>query len=146
MNGRRRTQLGDDRTPDVAAASDLDRRRLAEALDAVGDAIVVVDAAGEVVLRNRSADRFHDARHADALAGGALRELLDRARNGEECSRELQLYGPPAEVFFMTARPLVADGRVRAVVHSRHPLADAAEAHRELEAGEHVGKILLTTG
>ncbi len=42
--------------------------------------------------------------------------------------------------------PLVADGRVRAVVHSRHPLADAAEAHRELEAGEHVGKILLTTG
>jgi len=111
MNTRRRTQLGDDRTPDVAAASDLDRRRLAEALDAVGDAIVVVDAAGEVVLRNRSADRFHDARHADALAGGALRELLDRARNGEECSRELQLYGPPAEVFFMTARPLVADGR-----------------------------------
>ena len=90
MNTRRRMQLGDDRTPDVAAASDLDRRRLAEALDAVGDAIVVVDAAGEVVLRNRSADRFHDARHADALAGGALRELLDRARNGEECSRELQ--------------------------------------------------------
>ena len=72
---------------------------------------MVVDAAGEVVLRNRAAERFHDARHADALAGGALRELLDRARNGEECSRELQLFGPPAEVFFMTARPLVADGR-----------------------------------
>jgi two-component system sensor histidine kinase SenX3 len=126
MNGRRRSQLGDDRTPDVTAATDLDRRRLAEALDAVGDAIVVVDAAGEVVLRNRAAERFHDARHADALAGGALRELLDRARSGEECSRELQLFGPPAEVFFMTARPLVADGRrigavglVRDVTESR---------------------------
>ena len=40
--------------------------------------------------------------------------------------------------------PLVGAGRVRPVVHSRHPLADAAEAHRELEEGRHVGKILLT--
>jgi two-component system sensor histidine kinase SenX3 len=111
MNSRRRAQLGDDRSPSVGVAADLDRRRLAEAMDAVGDAVVVVDAVGEVVLRNRAAERFHDARHADALAGGALRELLDRARDGEECSRELQLFGPPAEVFFMTARPLTADGR-----------------------------------
>ncbi len=42
--------------------------------------------------------------------------------------------------------PLIAAGRVRPIVQSRHPLADAAAAHRELEASEHVGKILLTTG
>ncbi len=42
--------------------------------------------------------------------------------------------------------PLVEDGVVRPVVHSRHPLASAAEAHRELEASGHIGKILLTTG
>ncbi len=41
--------------------------------------------------------------------------------------------------------PLVEAGRVRPVVHSRHALADAAAAHRELEASEHVGKVLLTT-
>ena len=41
--------------------------------------------------------------------------------------------------------PLLASGRVRPVVQSRHPLADAAAAHRELEAGGHVGKVLLTT-
>jgi NADPH:quinone reductase-like Zn-dependent oxidoreductase len=41
--------------------------------------------------------------------------------------------------------PLVAAGKVRPIVQSRHPLADAAAAHRELEASEHVGKILLTT-
>ncbi|MGZ4712345.1 MAG: sensor histidine kinase [Acidimicrobiia bacterium] len=111
MNGRRRSPAADAGAHLATTGEDLDRRRLAEALDAVGDAVVVVDAAGEVVLRNRSADRFHDARHADALAGEALRELLDRARGGEECSRELQLFGPPAEVFWMTARPLVADGR-----------------------------------
>ncbi len=111
MNGRRRTLLPDTPASNSPAGIDLDRRRLAEALDVVGDAIVVVDAGGEVVLRNNAADRFHDARHADALAGDGLRELMDRARSGEECSRELQLFGPPAEVFWMTARPLVADGR-----------------------------------
>ena len=41
--------------------------------------------------------------------------------------------------------PLVEAGRVRPVVHSRHPLADAAAAHRELESSSHVGKVLLTT-
>jgi putative PIG3 family NAD(P)H quinone oxidoreductase len=39
--------------------------------------------------------------------------------------------------------PLVADGRVRPVIHSRHPLADARAAHAELEASHHIGKILL---
>ena len=39
--------------------------------------------------------------------------------------------------------PLVEAGRVRPVVHSRHPLADAAAAHREMEESGHIGKILL---
>ena len=40
--------------------------------------------------------------------------------------------------------PLIADGRVRPVVHGSVPLGRAADAHRSLEAGEHFGKILLT--
>ena len=58
---------------------------------------------------------------------------------------------PPAEKATIVAAvrehvwPLLAAGRVRPVIQSRHPLADAASAHRELEAGGHVGKILLTT-
>jgi putative PIG3 family NAD(P)H quinone oxidoreductase len=39
--------------------------------------------------------------------------------------------------------PLVESGRVRPVVLSRHPLADAAAAHREMEESGHIGKILL---
>ena len=39
--------------------------------------------------------------------------------------------------------PLVAAGRVRPVVHSRHPLAQASAAHAEMEASTHIGKILL---
>ncbi|MZE78388.1 NAD(P)H-quinone oxidoreductase [Streptomyces xinghaiensis] len=39
--------------------------------------------------------------------------------------------------------PLVAAGRVRPVVDRTVPMRDAAEAHRAMEAGGHVGKILL---
>ncbi|GGN00929.1 NAD(P)H quinone oxidoreductase [Terrabacter tumescens] len=42
--------------------------------------------------------------------------------------------------------PLIESGAVRPVIHSRHPLEHAAEAHREMEASGHIGKILLTTG
>jgi putative PIG3 family NAD(P)H quinone oxidoreductase len=41
--------------------------------------------------------------------------------------------------------PLIESGRVHAVIDRTLPLADAAEAHRIMEASTHVGKILLTT-
>jgi putative PIG3 family NAD(P)H quinone oxidoreductase len=39
--------------------------------------------------------------------------------------------------------PMVADGRVRPVVHARLPLAEAADAMALLERGEAFGKVLL---
>lgn len=57
---------------------------------------------------------------------------------------------PPAEKAAICASvvenvwPLVADGSVRPVVHTTLPLEQAGEAHRMMEAGDHVGKILLT--
>lgn len=41
--------------------------------------------------------------------------------------------------------PLVVSGRIRAIVDRTLPLAEAAEAHRVLEASEHIGKIILVT-
>ncbi|MET9131932.1 zinc-binding dehydrogenase [Streptomyces antibioticus] len=38
---------------------------------------------------------------------------------------------------------LYPDGRVKLVVERTVPLADAAEGHRLVEAGGHLGKILL---
>ncbi len=40
--------------------------------------------------------------------------------------------------------PLVADGTIRPVVSAVLPLEEVAEAHRMIEAGDAVGKILLT--
>ncbi|MGE7389812.1 NAD(P)H-quinone oxidoreductase [Streptomyces sp. NPDC004126] len=40
--------------------------------------------------------------------------------------------------------PLIAAGRVQPVVHAAYPVAQAAEAHRVLEASTHMGKLLLT--
>lgn len=39
--------------------------------------------------------------------------------------------------------PLFGEGRLHAVVDSVFPLERAADAHRRMEAGEHVGKIVL---
>jgi len=40
--------------------------------------------------------------------------------------------------------PLVADGSVKTLVHTRLPLEKAQEAHRIMEASDHIGKIVLT--
>ena len=40
--------------------------------------------------------------------------------------------------------PLIEDLTVRPVVHATLPLDQAAEAHRMMEAGDHVGKLLLS--
>ncbi len=91
---------------------ELERDRLALAVDAAIDGVVIVDANGETVLRSSTAERFHDARHADALAAEAMQQLLDAARRGEAGQRELQLFGPPRQTLHVRAQPLVSDHEI----------------------------------
>ena len=59
---------------------------------------------------------------------------------------------PPGEKAAIVSRvqaevwPLISSGRVRPVIETTLPLAEAAQAHRLMEASGHVGKILLSTG
>ena len=49
-----------------------------------------------------------------------------------------------AEALEAKVWPLFASGKVRAVTDATFALAAAADAHRRMEAGDHVGKIVLT--
>jgi NADPH:quinone reductase-like Zn-dependent oxidoreductase len=51
-----------------------------------------------------------------------------------------------ALVIQQVAWPWVASGKVKCHVDATFPLEDAAKAHAHLEAGSHVGKVVLTTG
>ncbi|MGN6331013.1 MAG: NAD(P)H-quinone oxidoreductase [Motilibacteraceae bacterium] len=42
--------------------------------------------------------------------------------------------------------PLLAAGDVRPVVDRSYPMSEAAQAHRYIDSGEHIGKVLLTVG
>ena len=42
--------------------------------------------------------------------------------------------------------PLIEAKQVRPIIDRTFPLAEAAEAHRLMESGAHIGKILLTIG
>jgi putative PIG3 family NAD(P)H quinone oxidoreductase len=48
-----------------------------------------------------------------------------------------------AEEIARNVWPFVEQGRLRPVIDSVFPLAEAADAHRRMEQGEHVGKIVL---
>jgi putative PIG3 family NAD(P)H quinone oxidoreductase len=42
--------------------------------------------------------------------------------------------------------PLIASGRVKPIIYATYPLERAADAHRLLDGGTHIGKIVLVVG
>ena len=51
-----------------------------------------------------------------------------------------------AEEIITTVWPYVEGGRLKPVIDSTFPLADAEKAHARMESGEHMGKIVLEVG
>ncbi|MPZ17881.1 MAG: zinc-binding dehydrogenase [Luteitalea sp.] len=58
-------------------------------------------------------------------------------------SRTVAEKGAIAKALLRHVWPLLAAGRVRPVIHGAFPLREVAAAHRLMEAGEHIGKIVL---
>jgi NADPH:quinone reductase-like Zn-dependent oxidoreductase len=48
-----------------------------------------------------------------------------------------------ADEIAKTVWPYVEGGRLKPVIDSSFPLAEAAAAHARMEAGDHIGKIVL---
>jgi putative PIG3 family NAD(P)H quinone oxidoreductase len=59
-------------------------------------------------------------------------------------SRTVKEKGAIAEAVEKAVWPLVEAGKIRPVIFATFPLSQAAEAHRLMESGSHIGKILLT--
>jgi putative PIG3 family NAD(P)H quinone oxidoreductase len=116
-----------------------------------GVSVVLDMVGGDYVPRNLQA-LAEDGRHVSiAFQRGPKAEIPI----AEVMRRRLMLTGStlrPRSVEFKTmvcdeiARtvwPYVEGGRLKPVIDSTFPLAEAARAHARLEAGEHVGKIVL---
>ncbi|RKN43148.1 NAD(P)H-quinone oxidoreductase [Streptomyces hoynatensis] len=126
--------------------------RLAEATGGAG-ADVVLDIVGAAYLARNIAALAPGGRLAVIGMQGGTRAELDLsallAKRGAITATSLRAR-PPAEKAAVVAAvrehvwPLLADGRVRAVVDRTLPMAEAAQAHRVMEASDHVGKIVLT--
>lgn len=120
----------------------------------LGGADVVLDmAGGDFVKRNLTAlnpggrhvsiaflrgndtviDIFQMMRKRLRLSGSTLkiRSIEEKAHLARQLRREVW--------------PLFAQGRLKLVTDTVFPLAEAAKAHRRMEAGDHKGKILLRT-
>jgi two-component system, OmpR family, sensor histidine kinase SenX3 len=80
--------------------------RLRRALDALTPAIVIHDASGQLVLRNRQHAELDAHRQVSALVAAAVDRLVATAREGRADTQTLELHGPPPRTLDITAMPL----------------------------------------
>ncbi|MDF3044044.1 MAG: NADPH:quinone oxidoreductase [Ornithinibacter sp.] len=127
--------------------------RLEEATDGHGVDVILDIIGAKYLPRNVSALATGGRLVIIGMQGGTRGELdiaALLAKRGSVTATFLRARRPAEKAAIVASVrehvwPLVEAGRVRPVVHARHPLADAAAAHRELESSSHVGKVLLTT-
>ncbi|OYX52324.1 MAG: NAD(P)H-quinone oxidoreductase [Sphingomonas sp. 32-66-10] len=132
------------RTEDfVARVKDLTEGRGANVvLDMVG---------GDYVARNLKC-MADDGRHVSiAVQGGAMAtvpvfEIMRRrlTLTGSTLrARDTAFKTLVADELSRSVWPFVAEGRLKPVIDRIYPLAEAADAHRRMESGAHMGKIVL---
>ena len=61
-------------------------------------------------------------------------------------AREIEFKTMVRDEIAQTVWPYVEGNRLKPVMDQSFPLEQAAEAHARMEAGDHIGKIVLTVG
>ena len=119
-----------------------------------GVAVVLDMVGGDYVPRNLKC-LAEDGRHVSiAVQRGGTAEVpifeLMRRRLTMTGStlrpRDVEFKTMVADELAKTVWPYVEGNRLKPIIDATFPLAEAAAAHARLEAGEHVGKIVLTVG
>ncbi|WP_294324017.1 NAD(P)H-quinone oxidoreductase [uncultured Sphingomonas sp.] len=126
--------------------------RVAQITEGRGVSVVLDMVGGDYVPRNIKC-LAEDGRHVSiAVQGGAsatvpLWDIMRRrlTLTGSTLRpRDAAFKEMVADELSRTVWPHVAAGRLRPVMDRSFPLEQAADAHRRMEAGDHVGKIVLT--
>ena len=126
---------------------------LADATDGLGADVILDNIGAKYLARNVNSLAVSGRLVIIGLQGGVKAELdINTLLRKSAAVIATSLRGRPAtEKAAIVAAvrehvwPLIESGQVRPVVHRTFPLARAAEAHRELEDGSNIGKVLLTT-
>jgi len=108
---------------------------------------------GDYVPRNIAAAALEGRIALIAHQGGARAELDLRSfmikrltLSGSTLrAQPVQNKGRIAAALRSQVWPLFATARLRPLIHSRFPLAEASRAHALMESGNHIGKIILLT-
>lgn len=113
---------------------------------------VIVDMVGGDYVPRNLACLAEEGRHVSiAVQRGATAEvpIFDIMRRRLTLTgstlrpRTIEFKAMVADEIARTVWPYVQGGRLRPVIDSIFPLAEAADAHERMESGEHVGKIVL---
>jgi two-component system sensor histidine kinase SenX3 len=78
---------------------------LTEAVDRIEHGVVVIDSDGAEIYRNLAARRLGSARDSRSLVESTLRRLLAAAAQGASQREEVELFGPPAQLYVVSAHP-----------------------------------------
>ena len=141
--------IGADHAIDYKAADFVEE--VARITGGQGVHIVLDMVAGDYVMRNMKC-LADDGRHVTIAVQGGLQATVNMA---EVMRRRLTLTGSTlrprtnqfkallAQEIRNLAWPLITGGVIRPVMDQTFPLRDAAAAHARMEAGSHIGKIVL---
>jgi two-component system sensor histidine kinase SenX3 len=109
------------------AALEQAHREVGAALDVLPIGVVLVDAEGKRVARNRQAEHFLGVSYLDALVDEAVDAHLRDALAGRERVDTLEVYGPPRRTLVVRGSVVAVDGRP---VGALSTIEDASERVR----------------